>query len=264
MKLVAATAFMAPVIALVGWFGLRVRPAPFPPLAAKGGKVETVPLPSGLPAPVERYYRLKYGDWLPLVSSAIISGRGSMRLFGLRVPIRFRFTHEAGRNFRHDIDMTFFGLPLMQARETYIDERGWARTPGGIDEGEGFDQGSNVSLWAEALNWFPAILATDPRVKWEAVDDATALLVTPFKGGQEKFVVRFDPSSGRPQHVEAMKFNSALRKQMLWISGTWAHEGKPWLFLDVEDVILNAEVRGYIRSLQESSAAGRQSAVGAP
>jgi hypothetical protein len=209
--------------------------------------VQTVPLPAGLPAPVERFYRQTYGNTIPVIETVVVSGRGWMRFVGLKAPIRFRFTHEAGQSFRHDIHITLFGLPLMKGFETYIDGRGWANTPG-MQAGAGFDQGSNVSLWAEALNWFPAVLLTDPRVEWRPVDDVTALLVVPFGAGFETLVVRFDPASGGVQFIEAMKFKAAVNNKVLWLNGVWFDEGQPWIALNVDDVLLNASVREYIRA----------------
>ena len=230
------------VMVALGWVGLQVQPAPFPAVARPAAPPATIGLPAGLPAPVERFYRVTYGEQIPIIKTAVVSGRGTMRLFGVAVPIRFRFTHEVGQNYRHQVDLTFFGLPLTTGYETFIDGHGWGKTPGGVDEGLGFDQGSNVSLWAEALNWFPAILATDPRVRWEPVDDTTALLRIPFGERQDVMVVRFDRENGKVQYVEAMKYNSATHTPMLWISGTWFHQGKPWLRLNVEDIVYNVPV----------------------
>jgi hypothetical protein len=41
------------VLVLLGWLGLQIKPAPFAAFPQPAGKVETVPLPKGLPAPVE-------------------------------------------------------------------------------------------------------------------------------------------------------------------------------------------------------------------
>jgi hypothetical protein len=232
---------------IFGWAGLRIKPSPFSGIPQQQPVLEYVSLPAGRQAPVERFYRLVYGENIPLIKTAVVSGRGTMRFLGLYVPIRFRFTHEAGQNYRQDIHLTFFGLPWMKAFETYIDGHGWANTPG-MHEGEGFDQGSNVSLWAEALNWFPSILVTDPRVQWKPVDEATALLVVPLGSAKEVFVIRFDPNSGGVQNIEAMKYKASIDKKVLWNNGIWFDEGQPWIYFDVESVLYNVDVWDTIRA----------------
>ena len=39
---------------------------------------------------------------------------------GIAFPARFRFIHEAGRGYRHYIEATVFGLPLMKVNERYL------------------------------------------------------------------------------------------------------------------------------------------------
>lgn len=248
MRIVLSITLLLLLSASLGWRAFQRRPAPYPVLPVPARTPATLPLLAGLPAPVARFYRLRYGDQVPLIETAVITGRGTMRLLNLPVPIRFRFTHEAGRNYRHEIELAPFGVPLMRGDETYIDGRGWARTPGGVDEGAGFDQGSNVSLWVEALTWFPAVLVTDQRVRWQAVDDATALLVVPFGSGRETITVRFDPTTGAIEHVEAIKFKSATGKMTRWVDGTWADEGRPWIQLEVEELVYNIAVTNAIRN----------------
>ena len=65
---------LAGLLAL-GWLGLQVKPAPFPAISGTSAALQTIPLPSGLPAPVERFYRLTYGDHIPVITSAVITGR---------------------------------------------------------------------------------------------------------------------------------------------------------------------------------------------
>jgi hypothetical protein len=80
---------------LVGWLGLQVKPAPFPPFGQASPQLESVPLPAGLPAPVERFYRQLYGERVPVITSAVISGRATLRIpsqGGIHMPARFRFT----------------------------------------------------------------------------------------------------------------------------------------------------------------------------
>ena len=247
MKLLLILLSIMTATLLVGWIGLQIQPKSFPPYSEKSPTPKTITLPAGLPAPVERFYKTVYGENIPVIDTAVVSGRGYMRLAGLRVPIRFRFTHEAGYSYRHDIDLTIFGVPVMKGYDTYLDGHGFVQTPGGAEEGPGIDQGSNVSLWAEALYWFPAVLVTDTRVQWKPVDNFTALLVVPFGEKEEVIVVRFDEETNLVQYVEAMKYKSAAGKQVLWINSIWSDEGKPWVWLDVEDKLFNVDVHEYIR-----------------
>ena len=109
----------------------------------------------------------------------MISGQGRLRVMGITFPARFRFTHIAGKNYRHYIETTFFGLPVMKVNEHYLDGRSRLELPFGVSEGPKVDQGANLALWTEAV-WMPAVWVTDPRVRWEAVDEYSAVLVVPF------------------------------------------------------------------------------------
>ena len=219
-----------------------------------------------------RFYRLLYGGGpeeavqVPLIESAVLSGRARMRVFGITFPGRFRFTHAAGQGCRHYIETTLFGLPIMKVNETYLDGKGRMALPFGVIEDEPkVDQGANLGLWAESL-WLPAILVTDPRVRWEEIDDASALLIVPFGEGEETFVARFDPQSGLLRTLEAMRYRDAGdEKKTLWINDarewreiegwttletgavTWFDQGTPWAVFTVEEVVYNADVSVYIR-----------------
>ena len=258
------------VVALVVlvWLGLKVRPASFPPFPQRTPDLLTVPLREGLPEPVARFFHTLYGDRVPLLASAMITGRATLRIKGITFPSRFRFTHDAGRGYRHYIESTFFGLPLMRVNERFLDGRGRMETPFGVVEGQPkVDQGGNLALWGEAF-WFPALLATDTRVQWEALDENTAVMVVPGTDDvQERFVVRFDPANGLPTVLEAMRYKDAeSAAKTLWLdevlewgvlSGcptftvgrvTWFDDKLPWAEFRAEDVILNADVSEYIRA----------------
>lgn len=269
MKIVVWIVVILLTLVVLGWTGLQIEPAPFAPadLPATAPQVETVPLPADLPAPVDRFYRQVYGDAVPVVETAVVSGRATMRIMGLTFPARYRFIHDAGHGYRHYIEATFFGLPLMKVNEHFLDGNGRMELPFGITENEPkVNQGANLALWGEAI-WFPSLWVTDARARWEAVDDDTALLLVPYGDQEEQFVVRFDPETGRIQMLEAMRYKGVESDQKtLWlneargwgtVSGqpaftvgavTWLDEGTPWAVFTAEELVTNVDVSDYIRA----------------
>jgi hypothetical protein len=254
-------------ILLLAWLGFQFKPKPFLPYPEAAPELKTIPLPAGLPAPVERFYRTVYGDQIPVIETAVFKGRGVMAPFGLKMPARFVMVHNAGRDYRHYFEATFFGLPIMKVNENYLDGKSYFELPvATYDNDPSTNQGANLALWAEAA-WFPSIWLTDPRVRWEALDDHTALLFVPFGDLEENFVMRFNPETGLLDSMEAMRYRDAgeQAKKILWItrnveggtilgtplsatgSATWLDQGIPWATFTLEDVKYNVDVREYIR-----------------
>jgi hypothetical protein len=250
MKPVLAVAAVAAALVFLGWLGLRLQPSAYPPFEAEAPPLETRPLPGALPVPVERFYRQKYGDEVPVITSAVVSGRGRMAPFGVALPMRFRMLYAVGQDYRSEFQATFYRFPVMSAIETYIDGHGLGRMPMGIDEGAWFDQAVNVRVWCELLEWMPAALLSDTRVAWEPVDDSLALLRVPLGDGYERVVVRFDPATGRLLYFEAMKGRTPTEK-LLWVNGIWVDQGKPWITLNIEELLYNVPVADAIRSAAE-------------
>jgi hypothetical protein len=243
----------------VAWIGLQVKPRPFvvPPLPR--APVRTIPIPPGLPAPVERYLHITYGDQIPQVQSIVLTARGRMRPFGFWLPVRAVIVHNVGSDYRHYFEATFFGIPFLRVNEGYVDGKSFFESPmGTYYDDPNTNQGANLALWAEAA-WFPSVWATDPRVRWEAVDDNTARMFVPFEDQTETFVVRFDPHTGLLASMEAMRFRAPDDKdKVLWVTSsspdgsvsyaTWMDVGKPWLALSIDQVAANADVSQYIRA----------------
>ncbi|WP_225430149.1 DUF6544 family protein [Deinococcus detaillensis] len=254
---------------LLGWLGFQVNPTPFPAIPGTAATPSSIPLPPNLPVPVKRFYRLIYGERIPVITSAIITGRATIRPIpgGPTLPARFRFIHEAGRNYRHYIEATWFGLPILRVNESYLDgvsriELPWQKSEGNPQTA----QAANLGLWAETTS-MPAVFLTDPRVRWQAVDDATALLVVPFEQAHETFVVRFDPTTGLPTLLESMRFKGETdTHKTLWSNGllrwasfggvtlpsvgtaAWADDGRPWAVFTTESIDLNTDVRQSVRA----------------
>lgn len=254
-------------LVVLGWLGLRVRPRPFALYSAQSSELETVPLPDDLPSPVKRFYRTLYGDRIPVIESAVISGRAQLRMFGLTLPGRFRFTHDAGQDYRHYIEVTLFGRPIMKVNEHFLDGKSRLDLPFGVVEGEPkVDQAANLGLWAESI-WLPTLYLTDPRVCWEAIDEYTASLTVPFGEEQETGIARFDPQTGMLRYLEFMRYKEAAdQDKTLWINQvlewgvvdgyqtasvgavTWFDEGRPWAVFTVEELVYNVDVRDYVRA----------------
>lgn len=243
------------VIALL-WVGLQIRPGPFAPYGGVSIEPRREPLPPNLPEPVARFYRAillpqqeiannraetisaprdsAASIEIPVITSAVISGRARLRIAGITLPARFRFIHRAGYDYRHYIETTFFGLPFLRINEYYLDGNSRLELPFGVVENEPrIAQAANLGLWAESI-WLPSLFLTDPRVSWQAVDAHTAWLVVPGPASDpatetatesERFLVRFDPETGLIDVMESMRYKDAADSaKTLWINQTlgWA------------------------------------------
>lgn len=268
MKIVIVIIVVIAGLVLLAGLGLSLRPAPFAPHPERSPALRTVPLPAGLPKPVDRFFRKVYGEAVPVIESVVIHGRATIRPF-LRIPFpaRFVFIHEAGKSYRHYIEASVFTLPILRVNEGIVDGESFFEAPiGNHHDDPAMNQAANLALWAEAF-WFPAILVTDPRVRWTPVDDDTSLLFVPFETATETFVVRFDPETGLIETMEAMRYRApGDRTKILWItrnekggtiagtplsaagSAMWLDQGRPWAVFRLEDIVFNVDVRAYVRA----------------
>jgi hypothetical protein len=269
MKIVLTIAGVAAALIAFGWLGFQITPAPFASHPEPSPALDTIPLPDDLPAPVARFYRKLYGEQIPVITSVVITGRAQVAPFGFMMPARYRFIHEAGRSYRHYIETTFYGVPLMKVHEGYLDGTSYAEVPiAGKSGGDPqTNQAANLGLWAES-QWFPALFLTDPRVRWEPIDDHSALLIVPFEDGEDQFVVRFDPETDLILLTESMRYRTGGPEahKILWVnsveawgeldgqfmmttgSATWLDQGKPWAYFTIEEIVFNVDVSDYVRA----------------
>lgn len=255
-------------IGLLGWLGLQIKPQSFPVYSLnKIQQRETISLPAGLPKPVEHFYRVLYGDEIPVIKTVVIQGRGVIKPFmNIPIPVRFIFAHNAGKDYCHYFEATLFGIPIIKLNEGYIDEKSFFISPwGSYYDDANANQGANLVVWAEAI-WFPSLWITDQRAHWEPVNDNTALLYVPYEDGEENFVVRFNPQTGKIDMMEAMRYRDQgeNKDKILWIvrsdekqlepgtgvisvgSVMWLDQGKPWAYFNIEELDFNVEVNAYI------------------
>lgn len=266
VRVLVAVAGVIAAIAGLGWLGLQVRPKPFASYPATTPPLDSVAPPADLPEPVARYVRAAFGERIPVIRTAIISGRGWLRFSGITFPARWRFVYEAGQGYRHIIEAALFGQPLLKVNETYLNGQGRLELPFGVVENEPkVNQAANLGLWAEAI-WLPSIWFTDPRVRWEAIDDHSARLIVPFGAEEQAFTVWFDSVTGLIRRMETLRWRDAgdaapivwRNEALAWMRAagmqipaeatvTWMDQGTPWLRLDTEEAIYNVEVEALMR-----------------
>jgi hypothetical protein len=250
----------------VGWLGLQVGPAPFPPHPKRTRELGTAELPPDLPEPVRRHFRATLGEEVPRIETAVVWGRGRFNLNGLWFPMRFKSYNVAGREFRRDMELTWFGAPVFRGYDAYLDGKGTLKITGlfGLikvsGEGEKFDQGDNLAMWAEAPFTTPSALVLDPRIRWDPIDANSARLVVPFKGGEDSLRVAFDPETGLMTRMSGMRYRNQEETKTPWRGessewrtvhgikvphrpvGVWEDWEEPYVVLDLEGVEFNVDV----------------------
>ena len=249
----------------VGLVGFQVPPGSFPPHPEKTHNLGTVELPSNLPEPVYRHFVATVGSQVPKIESAVVWGRGKLKIKGLWLPVRFKAYYVPGQDFYRSMEVTWFGRPILQGVDSYIDGEGVLNIAGNTVTGDKIAQGQNLALWGEAI-WMPSIYFTDPRVRWEATDDMTARLIVPFGEQEESFLVEFDPQTGLIREMSAKRYRGEEKTKTLWrvecldwkpfhgikiptrVIATWADEKNPYVVLTVEGVEYNVDVSQYIKA----------------
>lgn len=247
-------------LAVLAWSGIRVSPPRFESPNWHSHDLDSVRLPADLPAPVAHFARTVFGESIPIVESALIMGRADLTLNGIAFKGRFKFYHRAGSAYYHDIQLTWFGLPIIRVDEQYKDGRAIMNVPGArIDNDERTNLAANLGLWAEAM-WLSSIWFTDNRVRWVAVDDTTAKLVVPDAAEEEQFTMTFDPGTGLIKDMKTLRYQESddpVRHRWTNVMIEWGErngiripmvvstqwdDDKPWALWSVDDVIYNIDV----------------------
>lgn len=257
-KFIVALVGSLVALAGIGWLGLQIAPQPVRPSTDEPQDLGAVDIPADLPAPVRRYLEVISGGRLPHIESLAAWGRARAN-FGIWMPLRFQLFHRPGQAFRRDMEVTWFGLPVLKALDLYLDGKGMTGPVGNLETGPQVDQGANLILWAEA-SLMPSLLVTDPRIRWEAVDDTTARLVFPFGDEQDEMLFHFDPQSGLLTRTSALRYQGKTGGKISWyaetlswqrvngiqvplrVAITWENQNGPWSYWDFEGVSWNVDI----------------------
>jgi len=253
-------------ISLLVWIGTKLNPNPFAPYPHESQDLGTFPIPEDLPEPVERFYRNLYGEEIPVINSFILTGRGTLRFQGITLPARLRFTHDAGKGYRHYIETTLWRMPVMKVNETFLDGKSRLALPFGIVEDEPqVDEAANLGMWSETM-MFPGVYLSTEGVKWEPIDDSTAKLIVPFGDDEDEFTVFFNEQTGLIDKMVTMRWKNAgdddkIRweaqakewgevdgwKMPILFAAQWMDESTPWLVARIEQAAWNVDVSDYIQ-----------------
>jgi hypothetical protein len=217
---------------------------------------------------VYRHFHATLGEEVPQIETAVVWGRGEFNFNGLvRFPVRLKSYHKAGREFRRDLELTWFGMPIFRGYDAYIGGKGTFEFTGlfGLlnvsDSGEKLDQSDNLVMWAEAPYSTPSALVLAPRVRWEPIDDTSARLVFPF-GEQEEDSLRveFDPETGLMTNTYGMRYRDQEETKAPfrgegadWTTmhgiqvpnenvGTWEDWDEPYIIFDLDGAEYNVDV----------------------
>lgn len=261
----------------VGWVGLQLAPQNFPVPTTKSAALGTVAVPAALPAPVRRYFEVAFGERVPRVESVVAWGRARAK-FGIWMPLRFLLYHRPGYDFRRAMEVTWFGLPVLKAMDQFINGKGMTGPVGNADTGPEVDQGSNMILWAEAT-FYPSLLLTDRRIRWEAIDETRARLHFPFGEQEDELVFHFDPQTGLVSRTSALRYQGNTGKKVPWyaeiqewqtingmklpleVSVVWENQPGPWSYWRFEHILWNVDISQQLPMTPLSFIEQRQHAV---
>lgn len=256
--------FLVVLVILLGLFGLAafgfyVFPRPYQPHPVPSRLEERAPLNLDLPEPVYRHFHETLGDSPPLIHTAVIWGRGKIRLKNVWMPFRFKGWYRPGESFIRRMVLTWYRRPLLRGQDSLIGDQGTFALAGRSDQGEWVDQNERLNMWAQAV-CMPAVFVHDPRVHWEPVDEETARLVINFGERTDHLLAHFDGSTGRMTHLSGLRFAEDAPEKEPWrvdllawkdfygmlipcqFSVAWGESGSPWSYWNIDGVAYNVNV----------------------
>ncbi|MBZ0297079.1 MAG: hypothetical protein K8L99_31250 [Anaerolineae bacterium] len=252
---------LVPAVVLIGWLGLQVKAPSFPSIDTPPPP-DRIPLPADLPGPVLKHVRAIFGETMPEVQSAIVTGRAKLVFMGIPMPARFHFYYDTARKSHyHDIQVTWFKKPILRVHERFLDGKAMLDLPFGRVENDPYTNAAAwQGFWSETLAWVPAIVFATPQVRWEAIDDSSARMLLPNADDEEAFTVNFNADNGLMSDINTMRYaDSKSGQRQTWtnhiqqwsrigdqliptLAQTKWNDDPPWATWEIEQVVFNVDV----------------------
>lgn len=203
------------------------------------------------------------GERVPKIETAVVWGRARFKVNGLWTYMRYKSYNVAGQEFRRDMEITWYGKPVLWGIDSYLKGKGSLKISGLISfssSGETLDQGENLAMWAEAPFTTPSVLALDQRICWEPGDDRAAQLVVPFGDKEDYLQAEFDPASGLLKRMSGMRHRGEEEAKTPWYGeyseyrtlygikvphrmvAAWGDQRQPYIILDLEGAEYNVDI----------------------
>jgi hypothetical protein len=230
---------------------------------------------AALPRPVLRFRRLTEAGGPPEFETIRLETSATIHRPRMPpIPLRITMAHRLGKAFAHDIRIGVRRLSFRFGVDAFVDGRGVMKIGSKVQSGPTFDRGALIAMWGEALS-FPNSWNRQPGLRWEPVDDATALLLIPWAGESIPVTVGFDPLTGYPIrcHAERHKGDGPLvgwaglwTEWQSWPGGIpaparmqawWDDESAPWLDMRVEHLEVDVPIEATLELGRRALTEGR-------
>jgi hypothetical protein len=246
--------------------GLLVRPR-CEPSGHESRDLGRVRLRDDLPPLLRSHLDLDGDGWVPRMDTHAMWSRPYMRRGSLPpLPLRMRSVSRVGESFVNDIEMVWYGRPVLRVIDAFVDGRGITRIGPKAVLGEEIDQGANLFLWSEAF-FVPSAFREGSPVAVEQVGADEIRLSVPFGAGSDEATVRF--AGGHPSRFSALRHKRIGHRKIWWhvdyskwfvkdgiavpqrIEVTWEDERRPWLSFDLDGFAANVEAEARLWQVSE-------------
>lgn len=242
----------------IGWLGFLIQPKNFD-IDEKVFIKETENIDLEIPDKLQRYADKVFMDNIAEIQTSVIWGKAKINVKGVWMPARFVTYYIPKEGFFRYIEVTWFGIPIINGYDLYYDNAAEFCIAGKKETGEKIEQGQNLALWAETM-WSPTAYFTDNRLTWENKDSDLLELEIPYKESNDIIEISIDPDTGLLNTMEAMRYKGQNPDKVLWhiellewdefndviipskSSVKWADEDKPWSYWNIEGTLYNIEI----------------------